>query len=121
MSSVNKVGLVGRVGQDPECKVLDSGTTVATFSVATNRTYGEKETDWHRCVAFGKVAEIIESYVRKGSLIYIDGAIEYSQYEKEGVTVYSTSIKVNSMQMLGSKADNNSGGNNPDDDSDLPF
>lgn len=105
MSSVNKVILIGRVGQDPEIKDTNSGIKIANFSLATSEKYKDEEkTQWHRCVAFGKLTGVIESYVKKGDLLYIEGTINYESWEKDGETKYATKIKVWSIQMLGSKS-----------------
>jgi single-strand DNA-binding protein len=104
---LNEVKLIGRVGKDPEIKRLDNEKCVVKFSVATTEKYtdksGEKKelTEWHNCSAWGKLAEIIEKYVKKGKLIYVSGKIQYQEYEnKEGSKVKSTNILVNDMKML---------------------
>lgn len=109
--NLNKASLIGRVTRDPEVRALPSGTKVVKFGVATNHTYktgeGEKKetVQFHNCVAFGKLAEIIGDYVKKGQLIYVDGRIEYQEWEKDGVKRTSTEIVVENMQM-GPKAGN---------------
>ena len=108
--SLNKVQLIGRVGKDPECRHLDGGQVVASFSVATSENYinkaGEKveQTEWHNVVAWGKLAEIIEKWVSKGMLIYIEGKIRTRMWEKDGVKHYNTEILADKMDML-SKAE----------------
>lgn len=90
MSSLNKVQLIGRTGKDPEVRHLDSGVTVASFSLATSENYtnkqGEKveQTEWHNIVAWGKLAEIIEKWVTKGQLLYIEGKLKTRKWEKDG-------------------------------------
>jgi single-strand DNA-binding protein len=115
--SVNKVILVGNVGKDPEVKYLDNGVAVCNFSLATSETYsnknGEKvtQTEWHNIVLWRKLAEIAETYIKKGMQIYIEGQIRTRNWEdKDGVKRYTTEIFGTSMQMLGRKAE---GGNEP--------
>ena len=110
MSGVNRVILIGRCGKDPEVRALPSGMAVANFSLATSESRKDKEsgektekTEWHRCAAFGKTAEIIREYVHKGSLLYVDGKLSTSQYEKDGQTHCATQVVVHTMQMLGGK------------------
>lgn len=107
----NKVQLIGNVGQLPEVKTLDNGRKVANISLATNETYinakGEKitNTQWHTLVAWGKSAEILENYIKKGDEIAIEGKIQYETYDdKEGNKRYSTKININDILMLGSKS-----------------
>ncbi|GMN12123.1 single-stranded DNA-binding protein [Croceitalea sp. MTPC9] len=106
----NKVQLIGNLGSDPEIKVLENGTKLAKFSLATNDSYknakGEKveETQWHNLVAWGKVAEIVENFTSKGKQIAIEGKLQYNTYEtKEGEKRYSAEIKVNEILLLGDK------------------
>lgn len=110
MSSINKVILVGRVGQNPEVKQIPNGS-VANFSLATSESYKDKNgekvetTEWSNCVAFGKLGEIIGQYVVKGSLLYVEGKLKTDKYTKDGVDKYSTKIVINEMKMLGGKPD----------------
>jgi len=106
----NKVQLIGNLGNDPEIINLESGKTLAKFSVATNESYknasGEKVTDtqWHNVVAWGKTAEIIEKYVTKGKEVAIDGKLTSRSYEtKEGEKRYVTEVVCNELLMLGNK------------------
>lgn len=115
MASVNKVILIGHLGRDPEGKYLPSGEMVANFSMATTESWkdksGEKkeETEWHRVSFFGKTAEVICEYVKKGSQIYVEGRIQTRKWtDKDGVEKYSTEIRGDRMQMLGSKASGDS-------------
>ena len=109
MAGVNKVILIGNLGADPEVKYLSNGTTVANFRIATsenrvNRASGEKTTitEWHRIVAFGRLAEICGEYLTKGKQVYIEGRIRTRSWEdKEGTRKYTTEIVANQMQMLG--------------------
>lgn len=105
--SLNKVMLIGNVGSEPEIRTTAGGKRVAKFSVATNRQYTDRsgqqqeKTEWHRCTAWDRVAEIIEQYVHKGDRIYVEGSIEYSQTEDEsGKPRYWTDIVVRDMIML---------------------
>ena len=106
----NKVTLIGNLGQTPEVKELTGGKKVAKFSLATNESYrnkaGEKITDtqWHNLIAWGKTAEIVEKYVKKGSEIAIEGKLLNRNYtDKDGVKRYVTEIQVNELLMLGGK------------------
>ena len=109
MAGVNKVILIGNLGADPEVRYLTNGTTVANFRIATsenrlNKT-GEKTTitEWHRIVAFGKLAEICRDYLSKGKQVYIEGRIRSRSWEdKGGNKRFTTEILANQMQMLGS-------------------
>lgn len=106
----NKVQLIGNLGNNPEIKTLDGGKKMAKFSIATNESYrsakGEKinETQWHNLVAWGKVAEIVEKYLIKGSEIAIEGKLTNRSYnDKDGNKKYFTEIQVNELLMLGEK------------------
>ena len=109
MAGVNKVILIGNLGADPEVKYLSNGTTVATFRIATsenrvNRSSGEKTTitEWHRIVAFGRLAEICGEYLNKGKQVYLEGRLRTRSWEdKDGNRKYTTEIVANQMQMLG--------------------
>lgn len=108
MKSVNRVTLLGNVGRDPEVKVLTGGNAVAEFSLATSRGgYTGKDgkevpqkTQWHRIKAFGAITSAIEKYVKKGSTIYVEGRIEYSEYEKNGEKRTMTEIILEDMSLL---------------------
>jgi single-strand DNA-binding protein len=108
MAGVNKVILVGKLGADPEMRYTAGGTAVCKFSLATNRRFtgkdGQKQekTEWHRIVAWAKLAEICGQYLAKGKEVYIEGRIEYGSYEKDGVKHYTTDIVAENMTMLGS-------------------
>lgn len=108
MSSVNKAIILGNVGKDPEMRYLSDGKAAVSLSVATSSSWkgkdGEKQesTEWHRITAFGKLAEIIGEYVKKGSQIYIEGRIGTRKWtDKAGVERYTTEILADQMQMLG--------------------
>lgn len=105
---VNKVILVGNIGNDPETFVTKSGDKIVSISVATSETWGEGEakqtrTEWHKIKIFKKLAEIAEKYLRKGSKIYLEGALRTTKWEKDGVDRYTTEIICSSFQMLDSK------------------
>lgn len=106
----NSVQLIGRLGNEPEVHTFESGTKKASFSLATNDVYynnkGEKveETQWHNIVAWGKKVEVIESYLKKGSEIAVQGKLATRTYEtKEGEKRYVTEINMNELLMLGKK------------------
>jgi len=106
----NRVQLIGRVGNDPEVKSFDGGKKLATVSIATSDSYkndkGERveQTEWHRVVAWGKTAEIIEQFVTKGREIAVDGKLTHRSYDdKDGVKRFMTEIIVNELQLLGAK------------------
>lgn len=106
----NKVQLIGNLGKQPEIKTTDSGKKLAKFSVATNEIYtnvkGEKvkETQWHNLVAWGKLADVAEKYLEKGSEIAIDGKLISRDYtDKEGNKRYITEVQVNELLLLGGK------------------
>ena len=106
---VNKVILVGRVGQDVEQKFLPNGTAVVSLTLATSEEWKDKagdkqsRTEWHRCVAYQRLAEIIGEYVKKGQQLYIEGKLQTRSWEQEGVKRYQTEIIVSEMQMIGDK------------------
>ena len=107
----NKVQLIGNLGKSPDVKNTEAGKKLVRFSDATNETYtntkGEKvkETQWHNLVAWGKVADIAEKYLDKGSEVAIEGKLISKDYlDKEGVKKYVTEIQVNELLLLGSKA-----------------
>ena len=110
--SVNKAILVGRLGRDPETRYTSGGQAVCNFSVATDETYkdrnGErqKRTEWHKIVVWGKQAEIAQQYLRKGSLIFVEGRIQTRQWDdKEGQKRTSTEIVATNFRMLGGRGD----------------
>ena len=110
--SLNKVTLIGNLGNDPEVRSTTGGNRVATFSLATSRSWNDaagakqEKTEWHRCVVWNtkssQLADIVERYVKKGDKIYVEGRIEYRQWQdKDGQTRYSTEINVRELIMLG--------------------
>lgn len=133
---LNKVMLIGRLGKDPEIRYTPGGDMVVNFSMATDESWTDKsgakqeKTEWHRVTVFGKLAEICGKYLVKGKLIYIEGKLSTSSYEKNGEKRYSTGIIAGQMKMLDSKKEGSAPseehyvGYSPDgnvDDSDIPF
>jgi single-strand DNA-binding protein len=115
--SVNKVILVGRLGRDPETRFTGGGQAVANFSVATDETYKDKNgerqkrTEWHKIVVWGKQAEIAQQYLKKGSLIFIEGRIQSREWQdKEGQKRTSFEIVASNFRMLGGRGDGAGGG-----------
>jgi single-strand DNA-binding protein len=126
--SLNKVTLIGNLGNDPEVRSTSGGNRVATFSLATSRSWnnqaGERQekTEWHRCVVWNtkgsQLADIVEKYVKKGDKIYVEGRIEYRQWQdKENQTRYSTEINVRELIMLGGRPSTAGGGGDYDGES----
>lgn len=99
---INKVILIGNVGRDPEVRMTQNGKPVAKFSLATTETFnGEKKTEWHNIVLWGKLAEVAEKYMRKGKLVYIEGRITTRSWDgTDGKKQYMTEIVGDRMQML---------------------
>ncbi len=107
--SLNKVMLIGNVGNDPEIRATSSGSRVAKISLATNRTWSDRsgqqqeKTEWHRLTFFGRLVDIVEQWVKKGDRLYVEGRIEYSQtQDDQGQARYWTDIVISEMVMLGS-------------------
>ena len=104
---INKVILVGNLGNDPDVKYTQGGMAIATLSVATTSSRKDRDgnfqekTEWHRVKLFGKTAEVAGEYLKKGRQVYIEGRLEYGSYEKDGVKHYTTDIIGEDMQMLG--------------------
>lgn len=113
MSYLNKAQIIGRLGRDPEVRFMPSGEAVCNFSVATTEKWKDKqsgeikeETLWHRVSAWGRQAEIVGEYLRKGALIYIEGKMTQRKYtDKDGVEKTSHEIRMADMKMLGGKSD----------------
>lgn len=111
MASVNKVIIVGNLGRDPEIRYMPSGDAIANIAVATSyrskdRNTGEQKelTEWHRISFFGRLAEIVGQYLKKGSSVYVEGRLQTRKYtDKDGVEKYATDIIAESMQMLGGR------------------
>lgn len=111
MASVNKVIIVGNLGRDPEIRYMPSGDAIANIAVATSykskdRNTGEQKelTEWHRISFFGRLAEIVGQYLKKGSSVYVEGRLQTRKYtDKDGVERYATDIIAENMQMLGGR------------------
>ncbi len=111
--SLNKAILIGNVGGDPEIRTVGTGSRVAQFSLATSRTWNDQggnkqeKTEWHRCVVWNNargpgLVDVVEKFVKKGEKIYVEGEIEYRQWQdKDGQTRYTTEIKVRELMLLG--------------------
>ncbi len=147
MSGINRVTLIGNVGQEPEVRYMQNGDAVANVSIATSESWkdkntGEKQekTEWHRVVFFRRLAEVVSEYVKKGSKIYIEGKLQTKKWQdKDGNDRYTTEIVADRMQMLDSKGgnqgqapqqqapqqapqpQNNGGGGDGGFDDDIPF
>ncbi len=137
---VNKVLLLGNLGRDPESRSTASGTSVATFTLATNRRWTDrdgnrkKETEWHKIVCFARLAEIVQQYLEKGRQVFLEGRIHTQSWEdrETGETRYKTEIVAERLQMLGRRGASGAGapegspageqdfGPEPEDD-DIPF
>jgi len=115
---VNKVILVGNLGRDPEMKYTASGAAIANITVATSESWNDKQTgekvektEWHRVVAFQRLAEIMGEYLRKGSQVYIEGKLQTRKWQDQnGQDRYSTEVVANDMQMLGARGGEGGGG-----------
>jgi single-strand DNA-binding protein len=115
----NKVILLGRLGSDPALTETPAGTKVTKFSLATSETYKGKTTvQWHKIVAWGKLAEICGKYLVKGQQAYFEGKVQYREWEKDGKKHYSTEIVIDKMEFVGSKGDKQTVGEGYDD---IPF
>ncbi|OED11160.1 single-stranded DNA-binding protein [Burkholderia sp. A2] len=123
MASVNKVILVGNLGADPEVRYLPSGDAVANIRLATTDRYKDKAsgdfkemTEWHRVAFFGRLAEIVSEYLKKGSSVYIEGRIRTRKWQgQDGQDRYSTEIVAEQMQMLGGRGGSGGGGGGGDE------
>jgi single-strand DNA-binding protein len=110
---INKVILVGNLGQDPEVRYMANGAAVANISIATTDSWQDKQTgeqqektEWHRVVFFNRLAEVVGEYLKKGSQIYIEGSLQTEKWtDKDNVERYTTKIKAKEMQMLGSRSE----------------
>ncbi|MGW8389404.1 single-stranded DNA-binding protein [Pseudoduganella sp. HUAS MS19] len=123
MASVNKVIIVGNLGRDPEIRYMPSGDAIANIAVATSyrskdRNTGEQKelTEWHRISFFGRLAEIVGQYLKKGSSVYVEGRLQTRKYtDKDGIEKYATDIIAENMQMLGGRGDSGGGMGGGDD------
>ncbi|MBW1649505.1 MAG: single-stranded DNA-binding protein [Deltaproteobacteria bacterium] len=140
MGGLNKAMIIGRLGRDPEMRYTTDGVAIANFSIATSEDWKDKKTgekkektEWHRIVAFRRLAEICGEYLTKGKQVYIEGRLQTRSWEKDGVTRYSTEIIADKMQFLDTKSDSGSQGGASSDtsaydnyinakpDDDIPF
>ena len=123
MAGVNKVILVGNLGQDPEIKILQGGNCVANFSLATSEKWKDKttgqmqeKTEWHKIVAWGKLAEICGKYLKKGSQVYVEGKNQTTKFTgKDGVVRYTTEVVIKEMAMVGGRPQQSRPSSNRDD------
>ena len=136
---INKVILIGNLGQDPETRYMPSGGAVTNFTLATNESWKDKQTgeqkdrtEWHKVAMFGRLAEIAAEYLRKGSQVYVEGRLQTRKWQdRDGNDRYTTEIIGDTMQMLGSRGDsaptrsapaqNTPSGTTDDFDDDIPF
>ena len=124
MSGVNKVILIGRLGRDPEIRYSQQGTAVTNFSLATSEKWKDEEkTEWHKVVAFGKQAEVMEKYLKKGSQVFLEGRVQTRKWEQDGQDRYTTEIVVSNFQFVGGKGEGQSqpAAQPPIPDDDIPF
>ena len=125
---VNKCILVGNLGKDPEARFMPSGNAVSNFSIATSEAWKDKNTgqpqertEWHKIVVFGKLAEICNEYLRKGSKVYVEGSLRTNKWQdKDGNDRYTTEIVVTEMQMLDSRGSNDGQGQGQQQNQGLP-
>lgn len=118
---INKVTLIGNLGADPEVRYTASGSAVANVRLATAEAWRDREsgeqqerTEWHRVVFFGRLAEIVEQYLRKGSQVYVEGRLQTRKWQdRDGNERYTTEIVANEMQMLGGRGGGGGGGGAP--------
>lgn len=109
---LNRAEIIGYLGRDPEARYTPDGTLTITLNIATTEKWkdstgaAQERTEWHRCVVWGKLAEICQKYLSKGGLVYVDGRIETRKWtDKEGVERYTTQIRVDQMRMLSGRKD----------------
>jgi single-strand DNA-binding protein len=114
---INKVILVGNVGQDPETRYMPNGGAVTNLSLATSETWKDKNTgeqqertEWHRVVFYQRLAEIVAEYVKKGSKLYVEGRLQTRSWEQDGIKRYTTEIIASEMQMLDGRSGGEGGG-----------
>lgn len=117
MAGVNKVIVLGHLGQDPETRYTQSGDAISNISLATSETFKDRDgnkqerTEWHRIVFFRRLAEIVAEYCHKGSQVYVEGKLQTRKWaDKEGIDRYTTEIVADRLQLLGSKGDNSGNG-----------
>ena len=120
MASINKVMLIGNLGKDPEIRYTKSGSAVANFSIATNESWKDKEgnrqerTEWHNIVAWGKLADFAQNYLKKGKSVYLEGRIQTRDWvDNQDVKHYKTEIVANTIQFVGPRDEGEQGGRGP--------
>lgn len=120
MAGLNRATIIGNLGKDPEVRYSNKGTAICNMTIATSECWtdkstGEKQekTEWHRCVSFGKQAEVLGKYLVKGSQVYVEGKLQTRQYEKDGQAHYATEIVVQDFTFLGGGQQSNGGGQQP--------
>lgn len=120
MRGVNRVTILGRVGQDPEIRYTAGGDAICNFSLATSEQWkdkhtGEKKekTEWHKCTAFKRLAEICGEYMQKGAAVYVEGRLQTDKYQKDGQDHYSTKIIIETVQLLDGGKDKKEGSGDP--------
>ena len=125
--SVNKVILLGRLGKDPETRYMTNGEAVTNFSLATSESWKDKagvkqeKTEWHNCVAYKRLAEVVGEYVKKGSQLYVEGKLTTRKWQdKEGKDRYTTEVLVNEMTMLDGKSVQSDAPVKPESKANLP-
>jgi len=129
MSSVNKAIILGNLGTDPEIKTFDNGDKIANISIATSEKWKDRNgdvqerTEWHRVSLRGKVVDVAEKYLNKGSKVYIEGKLQTRKYTQDGVEKYTTEIIAYNLTMLGGQSSGSSGSNQapPPTEDDAPF
>lgn len=128
---MNNATILGRLGRDPETTFSKDGKAICKFSVGVTRKFNKEVTDWFNCASFGKTAELIQQYFKKGNQIALQGEIQFGDYtDKEGVKRYTTTLVVNSFDFIAGNGNNTNGGNQevattefsePVYDADMPF
>ena len=128
---MNNVTILGRLGKDPETTFSKDGKAICKFRVGVTRKFNKEVTDWFNCASFGKTAELIQQYFKKGNQIALQGEIQFGDYtDKEGVKRYTTTLVVNSFDFIAGNGNNTNGGNQevattefsePVYDADMPF
>ena len=128
MAGINKVILVGRLGNDPELRYTADGTAVTNFRIATSDEWTDKvtnekkeRTEWHRIVTWRKLAELCSEYLTKGRQVYVEGKLQTRSWDKDGITRYSTEIVASDVQFLGPRPESNPVPEPATEDNDVPF
>jgi single-strand DNA-binding protein len=118
---LNRAEIIGYLGRDPEARTTTEGTAVVTLSIATSEKWKDRDgkqqerTEWHRCIAWGKLAEICAKYLKKGGLVYVEGRLETQKWtDKEGIERYTTQVRMDQMRMLSGRPEGSSRPPSPD-------